>query len=80
MLYLCEKAVNKELMLQNDEIPDVPQEYLNYASLLKLSKTGVWGKPSLATKEKGEKIFNLMVEATIDYIHKAFEATTESKW
>lgn len=80
MLYLCEKAVNKELMLRNDEIPDVPQEYLNYASLLKLSKTGVWGKPSLATKEKGEEIFKLMVEATIDYIHKAFEVVTESKW
>ena len=80
ILYLCEEAVKKDLMMENDYIPDYPQEYLNYASLLKLSRTGVWGRPSLATKEKGEKIFQLVVEETIEYINKALEIVTVSKW
>lgn len=80
ILYLCEESVNKNLMKENDCIPDCPREYLNYASLLKLSETGVWGKPSLATKEKGEKIFELMVEGAIEYINNALEAVTVSKW
>lgn len=80
ILYLAEEAVKKELMMQNDYVPNVPREYLNYASLLKLSKTGVWGKPSLATKEKGAKLFEVTVEETVRYIEKALGAITVSKW
>ena len=80
MLHLCEDAVKKDLMMQNDYIPDVPREYLNYASLLKLSATGVWGKPSLATKEKGAKLLDVTVKETVKYIEKALEAITVSKW
>lgn len=80
ILYLCEEAVKKELMKQNDFVPDVPREYLNYASLLKISKTGVWGKPSLATKEKGKKLLEVTVEETIKYINNALEVATVSKW
>ena len=68
MLYLAEEFVRKELI--EDCVPDVPRDFLNYGSILKFSKNGVWGKPSYATKEKGEKIFNLIVNDVIKYIEK----------
>ena len=67
-------------MTEADCVPDVPRDFLNYASLIKLSKTGVWGKPSLGTKEKGEKIFKLLVDMSLDYIEKVFDVCTEEAW
>lgn len=80
MLYLCREHVKEDLMVKNDYVPDCPREYLNYASLLKLSKTGVWGKPSLASYEKGKKVFGLMVDAYLDYIEKAFNDMEYNAW
>ena len=80
MLYLDEELVRKDKMADADFVPDVPRDYMNYASLIKLSKTGVWGKPSLATKEKGEKIFNLLVEMSLDYIEDVFKVCTNEAW
>lgn len=80
MLYLHKDTVNTEEMMKNDFIPDCPREFLNYASLLKLSKTGVWGKPSLATEEKGKKIFEYVVDGVVEYIEKVFEIATVEKW
>lgn len=68
MLFLNEKLVRKEKI--KDYVPDVPREFLNYASILKFSKNGVWGKPSLANAQKGEQVFNLMVQWSVDYINK----------
>ena len=80
ILYLQEKTVKKKEMIKNDFVPSVPREYMNYASLLKLSPTGVWGKPSFASREKGEKLFELMVEHCLNYIQDAFAHTEESAW
>ena len=80
MLYLDEDLVKKDKIAEADCVPDVPRDFLNYASLIKLSKTGVWGKPSLATKEKGEKIFKLLVDMSLDYIQKVFDVCTEEAW
>ena len=80
MLSICEESVKKDKMKENDFIPDCPREYLNYTSLLDLSKTGVWGLPSYSTKEKGEKLIEYIVEATIEYIEDAFKHTKQSKW
>jgi Uncharacterized protein, putative amidase len=66
MLYLHEELVRKERI--EDCIPDVPRNFLNYEPLLKYSKNGVWGMPSLASKEKGEKIFKLLVEKSLVYL------------
>lgn len=66
MLHLFETLVRKDRIV--DYMPDVPRDYLNYASLLKYSPDGVWGMPSLATKEKGERIFSILVQRTIEYI------------
>ena len=80
MLYLQEQTVKKDKMLENDFVPSVPREYMNYSSILKLSPTGVWGKPSCASKEKGEKLFALMVEHCLQYIEDAFQHTEVSEW
>lgn len=69
MMYIDEGLVRKDRIV--DYIPEVPRDYLNYASILKFSKDGVWGMPSLATREKGEKIFNLLVEKSVEYINSA---------
>jgi len=80
MLYLMEEYVKNDLAKQNDFIPDCPRDFLNYSSLLRLSKTGVWGKPSLASKEKGKKLFDNMEQAALGYIKKAFKHTTKQAW
>lgn len=80
MLAICEETVKKDKMKENDFIPDCPREYLNYSSLLKLSKTGVWGLPSYATKEKGIKLLEYMVEGALEYIEDAFKHTESGKW
>ncbi|MEN6312901.1 MAG: creatininase family protein [Clostridiaceae bacterium] len=67
MLYLREDLVRKEKIV--DCIPGVPRDYLNYGSIFRYSKCGVWGKPSLASKEKGERILKVYVEKSIEYIN-----------
>lgn len=80
MLYLKEQYVKKDDMLKNDFLPDVPRSFLNYSSILKLSNTGVWGKPSLAGKDKGEKLLLYEVEQTVEFITRAFKAATKNAW
>jgi len=80
MLYFYEDLVKKDLMMENDCVPDVPQSFLSYAPLPELSATGAWGKPSLATKEKGEKLFKIAVDEYVDYIEKAFAVAKKDAW
>ena len=70
----------EEKMAEADFEPDMPRDYMNYISLIKMSKTGVWGKPSLGTKEKGEKIFNLLLEMSLDYIEDVLKVCTREAW
>ncbi|MBR5235852.1 MAG: creatininase family protein [Clostridia bacterium] len=72
MLYLYEEHVKKDLLLQNDFLPACPQSYLNYTTIPKISPTGVWGKPSLATKEKGKALFEQLIACCLAYIEDAF--------
>ena len=80
MLYLHEKLVNKTLMMENDFVPDHPQNMLNHVPLTRISKTGTWGRSSLATKEKGEKIFKCMIDNAVEYIEKALAVCPREKW
>ena len=70
MMFLKEDIVRKDKII--DCVPEVPRDYLNYGSIFRYSKNGVWGKPSLASKEKGEKIFEILVDKSVNYI-KAVE-------
>lgn len=67
MLYLREDLVRKELI--EDSLPQVPRDYLNYAPIFRFSKNGVWGAPSLATKEKGRLIMEMLVEKSVEYVN-----------
>ncbi len=80
MLYLHEELVKKDLMMHNDFTPSYPQNMLNHIPLTKISKTGAWGKPSLASRDKGEAIFNCMVENAVEYVKVAFEVCPKEKW
>ncbi len=71
ILYLDKELVKKKKNV--DSIPGVPRDYLNYGSIFKYSENGVWGKPSLASCEKGEKIFGLLVDMSINYVKKINE-------
>lgn len=75
MLYLRKEYFRKEKAV--DFIPDIPRSYLNNFPLLKVSPNGVWGKPSLATFEKGEIIFNTVVKSAVEYIKMFFLALAE---
>lgn len=68
MLYLKEDLVRIDRI--EDSLPDVPRDFLNYNSIFKYSSNGVWGSPSLATREKGMNIFTILIEESMKYIHK----------
>ena len=55
-----------------DFIPDIPRPYLSYGSIYRASPSGVWGIPSKATAEKGEKIFERTAELMVEELNKAF--------
>lgn len=80
MLYLHRELVNQELMMHNDFTPTYPQNMLNHVPVTRISKTGAWGMPSLATYEKGEKLFKSMVDSAVEYVKMAFEVCPKEKW
>ena len=55
-----------------DFVPDVPRPYLSYGSIFRASPSGVWGYPSHATAEKGEKIYDRTAELMVEALNKAF--------
>lgn len=68
ILYLKPNLVRKEF--PEDEVPDVSRDYLDYAPLNEISKSGVWGEPKKASSENGKKIFESIVADAIDEIKK----------
>ena len=70
MLYLAPETVHMDRAV--DFVPDIPRPYLSYGSIYRASPTGVWGEPSYATAEKGEKIFERTAELMVEELNKAF--------
>ena len=58
--------------LAKDFVPNVPRPYLNYGSIFRASPSGVWGEPTKASAEKGEKIFARSAELAVEEMNKAF--------
>jgi creatinine amidohydrolase len=56
-----------------DLIPPVGREFLDYAFVGDLSPDGVWGKPSLATRDKGERAFAGRVAGVVAYARETLE-------
>ena len=65
MLYLGPEAVKGQ---GTDFAPDVGREYLDYVPFASLCPGGVWGRPSLASAEKGKRAMDVAVERTVAYI------------
>ena len=55
-----------------DFVPEVGKEYLDLVSFEALCPGGVWGKPSLASAEKGERALEAAVRCTVAYIEDSF--------
>ncbi|MCK5673195.1 MAG: creatininase family protein, partial [Spirochaetales bacterium] len=70
MVFLKKEYFRRDKVV--DFIPDIPRSYLNNFPLLKVSPQGVWGKPSLATEEKGENLFNIVVKSAVEYLERFF--------
>lgn len=65
MMYLRPEAVGETRV---DYVPQVGREFFDYVPFGKLSPAGVWGHPSLATREKGELTMQIVVEGTVKYV------------
>jgi len=72
MLYLHPACVRADKIRGADFVPDVPPQYLQYKPLSAYCPDGVWGRPSLADAEKGEKLFRRGVELSAAAIDEAF--------
>jgi creatinine amidohydrolase len=68
MLHLDPTAVHMDRVV--DCVPDAPRDALNYASIFHFSPGGVWGSPSFATREKGERLFAMLVDWTARYVDR----------
>ncbi len=63
----------------DDAVPPLSKEYLDYLPFGSISPGGVWGRPSLASSDKGEQALSSAVERTCEYIEGAFSALEELK-
>lgn len=70
MMYLRESLVRSGGI---DYVPPVGREFWDYLSLMEMSPSGVWGRPSKASPKKGEKAVEIMVSETARYIKQTFE-------
>lgn len=71
MLALAPETVHMDRAV--DCVPtEVTRPYLSYGSIFRASPSGVWGEPSYATAEKGEKIFERTAELMVEELNKAF--------
>jgi len=62
-----------------DFVPDVPRPYLSYGSIFRASPTGVWGEPTKATAEKGERYFEEFANLTVEEFNRAFDYMTKKE-
>lgn len=75
MLFISEDLVKKDKI--TDHIPDVTQEYLDYVGMKSLSRHGVWGLASQASKEKGEKFLETRVKRIVKYVKETLSKLEE---
>lgn len=57
-----------------DFVPSVPREALDILSMRELTPDGIWGRPSEASAERGERFLAGMVERVTEYLRTTFAA------
>ena len=55
-----------------DAVPDAPVEAFDYLSMRRLSPSGIWGRPSQASRERGEQALEVLIEKAATYIVQTF--------
>jgi len=71
IMHLRPELVHEDKIV--DHKPSVPRPYLSYGSIFAACPDGVWGVPSLATAQKGEKILELGTKRMIESANKIFD-------
>jgi len=69
MLYLKPELVKIDRIRDEQPVP-LPFDY----RFDQKTKTGVWGRPSLASREEGERLFNMIVTAICKWVDLANQA------
>ena len=69
MLHLMPDHVGDERV---DHVPDRTEEYFDYVPLKDICPDGVWGLSSKATREKGERLLDAMIEQTTAHAELTF--------
>ena len=62
-----------------DFVPQADRSFLDYVRFRDVSPSGVWGRPGLATADKGLQAIDAAARATVEYIHKSFKYLAENK-
>ena len=69
MLYLEPDTVKG---LTPDCLPSESKQYLDFVAFRALCPGGVWGRPSLASAEKGKQAMEAAIQRTVQYIEESF--------
>ncbi len=64
---------------REDWVPEYTREYCDYIGYEIATATGVWGRPSLASAEKGEKSLQKACDRAVTYIRETFAKLEELK-
>ncbi len=56
-----------------DEVPEAPREYLDYLGFRGLCSRGVWGRPSRASSERGEKYLLAIIDRALAHVRRVLE-------
>lgn len=76
LLYLYPNSVKG---IPQGYTPSVSISYLRYLPLSVLAPQGFWGRPGLASAEKGRLAFEAMVQDTVRYIRRSFSVLKRMK-
>lgn len=77
MLAIAPETVHMDRAV--DFVPTISRPYLSYGSIFRASPTGVWGEPSKASAEKGERVFARSAELAVDALNEAFDYMAAKK-
>ncbi len=77
MLAIAPETVHMDRAV--DFVPDVPRHYLNYGSIFRATPSGVWGEPTKATAQKGERYLEEYARLAVEEFDRAFDYMTNKE-
>jgi creatinine amidohydrolase len=74
LLLAINPTVVRELTPEDDFVPPVSHEHMNYRRLAEVSPSGVWGQPSRGSRDKGERAIAAMADRVAAHAQAVFAA------